>query len=320
MTKIFIAEPLYADYAAEAAIAAPNTEIVSFDGNQDIIPGIEEADAVAWFWYPRHRLETLARTATKLKWLNVGSAGVDWILDSEIKSKKDLILTDSGPAYDIAIPEYVLAWMLTIAKRVPQFLDHQRKHEWIDEIQGDLYGSTLGVIGLGPIGRGVATRCKAFGMRTMGFRRQQKPVDSVDEVLTGPEGLSRLVEESDYIVLAAALTEGTRQVLGKEQIAQLKNTAWVINIARGALIDQEALTIALQERRIGGACLDVFTQEPLPTDSPLWDLPNVLITPHDSHGGGQALAKRRKEVFIDNLRRFAAGEPLENVVSFENGY
>ena len=320
MTKIFIAEPLYADYISSASAAAPRAEFVSFDGNADLIPGIAEADVVAWFWYPRERLESMLQSAVNLKWLNVGSAGVDWIYKSGIRSKKDLVLTDSGPAYDIAIPEYVLAWMLAIAKRVPQFLDHQRKHEWIDEIQGDLYGSTVGIIGLGPIGQGVAARCKAFGMKTLGYRRRQLPVDNVDEVLTGPDGLQRLVTASDYIVLAAALTEDTRHILGKDQIDAMKATAWVINIARGALIDQDALTTALQDHRIGGACLDVFAVEPLPQDSPLWDMPNVLITPHDSHGGGAALAQRRKDVFIDNLARFVADKPLKNVVSFEHGY
>ena len=320
MTKIFIAEPLYAEYAADAAAVAQGAELISFDGNAEHIPDIDQADAVAWYWYPHDRLESMARDAVNLKWLHVGSAGVDWIYKSSIRSRKDLILTDSGPAYDIAIPEYVLAWMLASAKRIPQFIDHQRKHEWIDELQGDLHGSTVGIIGLGPIGQGVAACCKALGMHTLGYRRRQLPVDNVDEVLTGPEGLERLVRASDYIVLAAALTEGTRHVLGSDQISMMKPTAWVINVARGALIDQDALSRALQEQRIGGACLDVFTKEPLPADSPLWDMPNVLITPHDSHGGGSALAKRRKDVFIDNLARFVSGEPLKNVVNFEQGY
>lgn len=320
MTTVFIAEPLFADYASDAAAISPGAEIVSFDGNLDDIPGIGSADAVAWHWYPRNRLETMVAAATNLKWLHVGSAGVDWILQSSIRSKQGLSLTDSGPAYDIAIPEYVLAWMFAIAKRIPQFIAHQRNHEWAGEVQGDLHGSTVGIVGLGPIGRGVASRCKALGMHTLGYRRQNLPVEHIDEVFTGPDGLKQLVAESDYIVFAAALTEGTRQILSKPLIDSMKPTAWVLNIARGALIDQDALTTALQEGRIGGACLDVFVQEPLPKDSPFWDLPNVLITPHDSHGGGKALDLRRKEVYLDNLRRFINGEPLENVVSFEHGY
>jgi len=320
MTNIFIAETLFADYARDAAAVAPGAEIVSFDGNQNAIPGIETADAVAWNWYPRNRLETVVPAATNLKWLHVASAGVDWILKSSIRSKQGLTLTDSGPAYDIAIPEYVIAWMFAIAKRIPQFLAHQRNHEWVREVQGDLHGATVGIVGLGPIGRGVALRAKALGLRTLGYRRQNLPVEHVDEVLTGPEGLKRLVAESDYIVFAAALTDGTRQILSKSLIDSIKPTAWVLNIARGALIDQAALTIALQEGRIGGACLDVFDPEPLPKDSPLWDLPNVLITPHNSHGGGRALALRRKEVYLDNLRRFIHDEPLQNIVSFEHGY
>lgn len=317
--KILIAKPFYDSYLPDIKAIAPDVDFSMIDGSGALPPEIAQAEAIAWWWYGSN-LDRLVQAAPKLRWIHVPSAGVDRLITPAVRSAAGLTLTDSGPAYDIAIPEYVLAWIMAIAKRVPQFLDHQKNREWTDETQGDLHGSTVGIIGLGPIGRGVAWRAKALGMSTLGYRRRQNTVEGVDEVLTGPAGLDRLLAESDYIVLAAALTEATREILGKEQIARIQPTAWVINIARGALIDQGALTKALQEKRIGGACLDVFTTEPLPKDDPLWDLPNVLITPHDAHGGGEALQQRRKELFLDNLKRFVHGEPLQNVVDFEHGY
>ncbi len=144
-------------------------------------------------------------------------------------------------------------------------------------------------------------------MRTLGLRRAHSPVVGVDEVLTGPDGLARLLDESDFVVLAAALTGETRALLGREQIGRMKPTAWLINIARGGLMDELALIAALQAGRIGGACLDVFAQEPLLPDSPLWDMPNVHIAPHNSPGATAPLRERQKMLFLDNLRRFASG-------------
>ncbi len=163
-------------------------------------------------------------------------------------------------------------------------------------------------------------RAKAFGMRTLGLRRHAAPVAGVDEVLMGSAGLARLLAESDFVVLAAALTGETRALIGAAQFTQMKPTAWLINIARGGLVDEPALVAALQGGQIAGACLDVFAQEPLPPDSPLWDLPNVHLAPHNSSGGGPNLSARQKAIFLDNLGRFARGEVLMNVVDLTRGY
>jgi phosphoglycerate dehydrogenase-like enzyme len=266
------------------------------------------------------RLDALLARAPRVRWLHVQSAGVDGLLTPAIRERKNLTLTNSGSAFVVAIPEYVIAWMLASAKQAPAYLKYQAAHEWKFVPQLDFYGSTVGVIGLGPIGQGVASRAKALGTRTLGYRRNPEPMDGFDEILTGPDGLNRLMAESDFIAVCAPLTVETTGLIGRDQIARMKPNAWIVNIARGAIIDQPALTEALQAARIRGATLDVTTPEPLPPDDPLWDLPNVVITPHASFGGGEDLRRRQKQVFLENLRRFVNGEPLENVVDVELGY
>ncbi len=259
-----------------------------------------------------------------MRWLHTASAGVDHVLTPAVRDKAKQIggfaVTDSGPAFEIAISEFVLAWMLLVARCLPELLAHQRAHEWKSETQQELFGATVGIVGLGPIGRGVASRAKAFGMRTLGLRRRQEAVPSVDEVLTGEAGLDRLLRESDWVVLAAALTEESRSLLGAEQLALMKPSAWLINIARGGLVDEAALVDALRAGRLGGACLDVFAREPLPPNSLLWEMPNVYIAAHNSSGWTHGLHERQKALFLDNLRRFAKGEALEGVVDVGRGY
>jgi phosphoglycerate dehydrogenase-like enzyme len=255
-----------------------------------------------------------------VRWLHTLSAGVDHVLTPAVRAKKGLIVTDSGPAYDAAISEFVLAWMLMVARGLPELLEHQRHRRWQGVAQRELFGATVGVIGLGPIGRGVAARAKGFGMRTLGLRRSSASAEHVDEVMTGPDGLSRLLAESDYVVLAAALTSETRMLLGRTQIARMKRGAWLINIARGAMIDEPALTEALRDGRIGGACLDVFAEEPLPHESPLWEMHNVFVAPHNSSGSTEGLRRRAIELLLENIRRFTTGQPLLNEVDLIREY
>ena len=271
-------------------------------------------------WVAGKRYAPLVTGGPKVRWLHTASAGVDHVLTPAVKDKPNLVVTDSGPAFEIAISEFVMAWMLLVARRLPELMASQKAHRWESVVQQELYGRTVGIIGLGPIGQGIAARSKAFGMKTLGFRRTQASSPNIDETLTGPDGLSRLLTESDYVVLAAALTGETKALLGPAQIAQMRPAAWLINIARGGLVDEPALIAALRGEKIAGACLDVFAQEPLPEDSPLWDLPNVHIAPHNSPGWTAGLHERQKMLFLDNLRRFASGEPLESVVDIARGY
>jgi phosphoglycerate dehydrogenase-like enzyme len=176
----------------------------------------------------------------------------------------------------------------------------------------------MGIIGLGHVGLELARRAKAFGMRVVATKQHPNSVPGVDRVW-GPEGLSHLLGEADYVVMCAALTEETRGMIGEAELRQMKATAYFVNTARGALVLEEPLLRALRKRRIAGACLDVFIQEPLPPENPFWDLPNVFITPHNSAGTPQVMG-RALDIFVENLRRYREGEKLMNVVDKKGGY
>lgn len=316
---ILVPEHICEELLSPVSAAAPGVRLLPYPEDGPLPKAWEDAEGVLR-WVAGKRYAPLVTDGPKVRWLHTASAGVDHVLTPAVKAKPNLVVTDSGPAFEIAISEFVLAWMLLVARRLPELMVYQREHRWESVVQQELYGQTVGIIGLGPIGQGVAARTKAFGMKTLGFRRSQAPCPNVDETLTGPDGLTRLLTESDYVVIAAALTGETKALLGPAQIAQLKPSAWLINIARGGLVDEPALIDALRGNKIAGACLDVFAQEPLPKDSPLWDLPNVHIAPHNSPGWTAGLHERQKTLFLDNLCRFASGEPLQSVVDIARGY
>ena len=317
--KILVPEHLDDELQAAAADAAPGVTLLPYSEDGPPEDAWLEAEGVLR-WVAGKRFASLVENCPRVRWLHTASAGVDHVLTPAVKAKPNIVVTDSGPAFGIAISEFVLAWMLLVARRLPELMGFQREHRWESLTQQELYGQTIGIIGLGPIGLGIAARAKAFGMKTLGLRRRALPAESVDEVLTGADGLAHLLAESDYVVVAAALTGETKALLGSAQIAQMKPSAWLINIARGSMIDESALIDALREHKIAGACLDVFVQEPLPEDSPLWDMPNVYIAPHNSPGWTAGLRERQKALFLSNLGRFSRGEPLENAVDIERGY
>lgn len=316
---ILVPAQVHDEFAETAKKTVPEAELKSYAEDGPAPAQLEEAEAVLR-WVSGKRFSEMVEKGPKVRWLHTASAGVDHVLTPAVRNKPNLTVTDSGAAFTDTIPEFVIAWMLMVARRLPQLIAQQKEHKWQWIQQEELGGQTVGIVGLGPIGQGVARRAKALGMRVLGFRRHDSPAENVDQVLTGPDGLSQLLGESDFVVIAASLTESTRSLIGPEQLSQMKPTAWIVNIARGALIDEPALIAALRERRIGGACLDVFLKEPLPADSPLWDMPNVFISPHNSSGGTPQLRAKQKQVFFDNLRRFVHGEPLAGVVDIQQGY
>jgi phosphoglycerate dehydrogenase-like enzyme len=229
----------------------------------------------------------------------------------------------SGP-HAIPIGEFVLAEMLMFAKDMPRILRNQRAKKW-DRVGGnELYGSTVGIIGLGDIGMSLAERAQAMGCRVLATRRSietaQGKSGPVDELLP-PSETNYLLQESDYVVVAAPLTPETRHMINAETLRLMKPTAFLFNIARGGLVDEPALIEALKSGVIAGAALDVFEQEPLPAESPLWEMENVIITPHISPTSGSGVFMRRHvELFTENLRRYLANKPLMNVVDVERGY
>ena len=266
-----------------------------------------------------HWSDQLWKAAPQLRWVQSGGAGVERFLTPDFIASP-IILTNAAGVYAIPIADHVMAFVLHFSRGFGRLLRSQLEHRWGEEVEPDeLTGKTLGIVGLGGIGAEVARRAKGFGMRVIAVRRRpERPSRFADEV-RGPDALPWLLAESDYVALCSALTPATRHLIGEEELGRMKPTAYITNIGRGGLIDEPALIAALQAARIAGAGLDVFATEPLPADSPLWDMPNVLITPHTS-GSSPRSHERLMELFCQNLRRYLAGERLLNVVDKAAGY
>ena len=266
------------------------------------------------------------RLARKLRWIHSPAAAVHQFLFPEL-AESDVILTNAREVHGAVVAEQVIAMMFAVAKRIPQALRFQQQQLWgqeaIWEESGgprEIAGTTLGMVGLGSIGHNVARHAAALGMRVIAVRQHAdatKP-DSVHEVLP-PSKINEMFAAADYIVLAAPVTSATRHMIGREQLALMKSDAYLINVGRGSLIDEAALLEVLQQRKIGGAALDVFDQEPLPPDSPLWDLDNLLITPHTA-GMTAKLWERHYTLFSENVRRYLSGQSLLALVDKKSGY
>jgi phosphoglycerate dehydrogenase-like enzyme len=198
----------------------------------------------------------------------------------------------------------------------------QAERRWDRSIEArEISGTTCGIIGMGAIGGETARRARALGMRVLATRRSitARGEDDLAHELLPPSDLGYLLRESDWVVIAAPLTPETRGLIGAEELRQMKPSAVLVNVGRGPIVDEQALIAALRDGVIAGAGLDVFDQEPLPADSPLWDMENVVVTPHFSSGSDH-YTTRAADIAADNLRRYLAGEPLRNVVDIERGY
>ncbi|MDD5190018.1 MAG: D-2-hydroxyacid dehydrogenase [Dehalococcoidales bacterium] len=262
----------------------------------------------------------LLQRAPKLKWLQVTSAGVDRYLTEEFK-KSPVILTNVSGIHAVPIGEFVLTFMLMCAKRIPYAYEMKQKKEWGRYAASILRDKTVGIVGLGHIGQEVARLSKAFGMNVIATRRSAKNMGTARNVdmLLPASWLNKLLTQSDFVVITLPLTDETRNLFSDGQFRLMKESAYIINIGRGPIIDEPALIRALNENQIAGAGLDVFSQEPLPASSPLWDMPNVIMTPHVS-GGQEDYEKEANKIFCENLKRFLAGKRLMNVVNKKTGY
>ena len=263
--------------------------------------------------------DVLAR-APQLKWIQVMSAGVDPFLDAEM-CDSPVRMTNMSGINATPIAEFVLGLMLMFVKQSPQCFELKEQVKWQRVYASVLSDKTLGVVGLGSIGREIARLGKAFGMTVIATRRTARPgghARYVDRLLPA-DGLDTLLRESDFIVLAVPFTAETERLIGEAQLRRMRRSAFLINIARGGIIDEDALVRALTQKTIAGAGLDVFATEPLPGDNPLWRLPNAIISPHIS-GGREDYVIRATELFTDNLRRYLAGKRLVNVVDKRRGY
>jgi phosphoglycerate dehydrogenase-like enzyme len=269
---------------------------------------------------PASVLDHVIARSPRLEWIHSFSAGVDRVATPAVRAR-GLTVTNARGVFSRPIAEYVVMMCLAIARRLPQLLELQRERTWQPLRGTELGGLTIGIVGYGSIGSEIARLLLPFEAQVIATRRRpERGVGEVPNVeLLGLDRLDDLLRRSDIVVVAAPLTEETAGMIGAAQLQEMRETAWLINIARGRLVDELALRRALEAGWIGGAVLDVFTEEPLPSDSPLYGTSNLIITPHTSWSSDRVV-ERSIGLFIENLRRFAAGEPLENVVDLEAGY
>ena len=264
----------------------------------------------AWKFPPQ-----LYAKAQRLKWLQAMGAGVDWAIVPELPP--GVILTRAPGVFGPWMAEYVIGWCAWVTQRVETYREAQRQRRWLDQVLPDrLLGKTLAIIGLGDIGRDIARAARAFGMRVLGVSRRGRLVREAERVY--PVGqMARALRQADFVVILLPLTPETHGIIGADAFAAMKPTAWLVNIARGAVVNEAALLEALEQRRIAGAILDVFATEPLPPHHPLWRMDNVVITPHIS---GPSTPDEITPVFNDNLAHYLAGKPLRHVVDRAQGY
>lgn len=296
-------------------------EIISCRSREELMVEVKRADIAFCYNFT----EEMLTQAQRLKWIHFGSAGVDQTLFPALLESDVVITNSKGMQMQCkAMSEFVIGMMLHFSTRLDRaFRELYLNREWKWQIALSsfvLEDKTLGIVGLGSVGTAVAEKAKAFGMRVIAIRRHPdgEIPDCVDIIL-GLDELEELLRQSDFVVLTVPYTKETHHLIGKGELAQMKKTSYLINVARGGIVDEAALITALRENHIAGAGLDVFETEPLSADSELFELDNVLITPHISgifHGFVRSVA----ECFAKNLYRYVNNEPLFNIVNKRLGY
>jgi len=306
---------------AELAAIAPGLNVVAgLDRAEALRRAAEAHGADASYASPE-----FLRAATNLVWLQAHSAGVERLLAiPELRGSDRITLTNLRGASGPAIADHAFAMLLALTRDLPVHLAGRREGAWVRRGSGELEpvaleGRTLLVVGLGGIGTEIARRGHGFGMRVLATRRSDDPGPEYVEKVAKADQLLALLPEADVVAIAVPLTKETERLFDARAFAALKPGAWLVNVARGRIVDQDALVGALRSRRLAGACLDVTDPEPLPPGHPLWSFPNVVITPHVS-SLAELTDDRQWNVFRENLRRFDAGEPLLNVVDPQAGY
>jgi len=281
---------------------------------------VDSEIAITWSLRPEQ-----IKAAKKLRWIHSPAAAVHQLIFPALV-ESEIILTNAREVHGPVVAEHVIALILALAKKIPGSVHLQDKHVWGQQILWDerprvreVAGATVGLIGLGSIGRAVAKSAKALGMRVVAVREHPEKGSEGADAVFGPSQIDEVFRQADYMVLAAPVTAGTKAIANVDRLALMKPDACLINVGRGPLVDEPALATALREKKIGGAALDVFPKEPLPTDSPLWDVPNLLITPHTA-ALTDKLWERHYALFSENLRRYLAGVPLLGLVDKEKGY
>ena len=296
----------------------PQVEFVHCSEGVVLTDAIADAD-IYMGWLGREAF----LAARDLKWIQSPSSGINYYLAIPELVESDVLLTSARGTHGACMAESALGMILAFTRGIRDSILSQQERVWANRIRGklvELTGSVLGIVGFGAIGRALAERARVFGMRIVAV--DPYPVDRPEWVsdLWGLDRLGDMLRESDYVVVTAPYTPETRGMIGAEQLALMKSSAMLVGMSRGGIIDQDALAQALRERRLAAAALDVFSPEPLPADSELWELDNLLVMPHIA-GGTQLEGRHILEIFRENLGRFLRGDlPLHNQIDKQRGF
>ncbi len=293
-------------------------------------PELSAADERRWaellaaadvaFDFDWHAPADLLANAPRLRWVQATSAGIGGFVQRYGLDRGDLVMTTAAGVHAAPLAEFAVAGALHFVKDVPRLQAHQRAHHWQRHVSGQLAGRRATVVGLGSIGRRIAEAYDALGMRVTGVGRAGGSYHVADTVrMIATEQLDDVLSATDVLVLACPLTEQTRGLMNAARVASLPEGAIVVNVARGQVLDEAALISALRAGRLHGAALDVFETEPLPDASPLWDLPNVLVSPHSASTAAEE-NEVLTELFLDNLSRYRQRRPLRNLYQSARGY
>ena len=314
--------------------AAPGSQLlsVSLEGLAD--DDLSDVEVLLRGPMPAATFDRLVVRCPRLRWVHSATAGVERVL-TPTALERGLAITNARGVFSRPVAEYVLMVILAVSRRLPQLLELQRERTWQPLPAVEMREISIGIIGLGSIGTAIARLATAFGCRVLAVSRrsdgtashrslgmdeqEQPPVEPHIDRLFRTDELPVMLGQCDFAVLALPLTPSTDNLFDDAMFQHMKPGSWLINIARGRLVDDRALGRAVRQGRIGGAVLDTFRDEPLPADSPLYELPNVIITPHTSWWSGRVL-DRSIALFCENLGRFSAGQPLHNLVDPDLGY
>ena len=310
--KIVLHPPVDAELFAQVQRTAPSADIVMVD-REGAVGAVEDAEILYGNYTPE-----IIRAARSLKWVQSSGAGMDGKLIPEVL-ERDIVVTNASGIHAIQVAEH--AWALTAAlfRGLHVFFRTQLEHTWQQAPLVDLCGATAGIVGFGGIGRRYAERARGFEMRILAVDIQGGDRPDYVEALWGIDRLDDVLTAADVVVIACPYTPQTGKLIDARALGRMKKTAFLVNVARGRIVDEAALIQVLRDGGIAGAGLDVFEQEPLPAESPLWDTENVIITTHAA-GASSYRHGRLVDFFCENLRRYLAGEPLLNVVDKALGY
>jgi phosphoglycerate dehydrogenase-like enzyme len=302
---------------------APQMDVLVTEDRSEMEPVLQEIEVAA-----RRFPHDLIPQAPKLQWYQQWGAGADWLLRHPEVRELPFTLTSASGVHAIPITEHILAYMFSFARQLTHAMRAQLASAWDrperegfspDEPIFELYGKTVLLIGVGAIGQRTAEVASAVGMRVLGLRRDPRQDAPGVERMYGPQELLQVLPEAHFVVLTVPLTPETRGMIDEAELRTMRADAYLINIGRGGTVQENALVQALREGWIAGAGLDVFESEPLPEGSPLWQMSNVILTPHYA-GLTPQYERRATGIFLDNLARYVSGEPLRNVVDKELAY